>query len=200
MLWKREVFMSNTSNMIVGLLGVAAIGGAVVQGNKPPTDVNVINTPNVNVANTPTVNVGNVPTVVVQDNSEPVYFAFSGESGALHYSTPFADQYTVPAGKRLHITHASVIGSTGQGTEFSYLGIGARTPAFDTRVTNFLEVPRPSIVNSEARVHMNTSEVLDMWAESGDKVLVQVGRTNGFVGSPTAYFTFHISGYLVDAP
>jgi hypothetical protein len=191
--------MSNTSNMLVGLLGVAAIGGAVVQGNRPPTDVNVVNTPNVNVANTPTVNVGNVPTVKVQESGAPVYFSFTGQSGALHYETPTPDQYTVPEGKRLHITHASAIGSTGQGIEFSYLGIGVRTGVFDTRVTHFLDVPRPSIVNSDARVNMSTSEVLDMWAESGDTVKIFVGRTSGFQGSPPAYFTFHISGYLVDA-
>ena len=191
--------MSNTSNMLVGLLGVAAIGGAVVQGNKPPTDVNVVNTPNVNVANTPTVNVGNVPTVIVQDNSEPVYFSFSDESNALHHETSIPDQYTVPGGKRLHITHASVIASTGQGIEISYLGIGVRTEASDTRVTHFLDVPRPTIVNSDARVNVSTSEGLDMWAESGDRVMVQVGRTSAFQGSPPAYFTFHVSGYLVDA-
>lgn len=191
--------MSNTSNMLVGLLGVAAIGGAVVQGNRPPSDVNVVNTPNVNVANTPTVNVGNVPTVIVQDESEPVYFAFSGQSGALNYETPTPDQYTVPAGKRLHITHASVIGSTGQGVEFSYLGISIQTDAFNDRVNHFLSIPRPSIVNSDARVNVSTSQVLDMWGESGDKVAIRVGRTSGFQGSPAAFFTFHISGYLVDA-
>ena len=192
--------MSTTSNMVVGLLGVAAIGGAVVQGNRPPTDVNVVNTPTVNVASLPAVQVSSLPAVQIQDNREQVYFRFDGSSTSLVHEVPSEEQYEVPAGKRLHIRHVSATVSTGTGIEVSFMSIRALKPNLAVEVEHHLNVPRPSSLTSDNRMLVSTSEEMDIVAEAGDKVAFGLGRTTAFVGSPPAFFNAHVSGYLTDAP
>ena len=192
--------MSNTSNMLVGLLGVAAIGGAVVQGNRPPTDVNVVNTPTVNVGSLPAVQVSSLPAVQIQDNREQIYILFQGSSTSLVYQTPSADQYVVPEGKRLNIRHVSATVATGPGIEVSFMSIRAQKPGIEIEVEHHLNVPRPSALNSDNRMFTSTSQEMDIVAEAGDKISFGLGRTEAFVNTPAAVFNTHISGYLTNVP
>jgi hypothetical protein len=194
--------MSIATNAILAALGVATVGGAALtaspQGGRPPSDVNVVNTPTVNIGNTPTVNIGNFPTPTPVATREPAHIAFELSSSALLSSVPEADQYTVPEGKRLTIEFVSAQVVTSPPHEASFLQVQVNPSAPGTR-SHYIEVNSPK-TNFFPKNISSTSQEMHLVANSGEKIGFTFGQTDFTGGDPPSTVRMNLSGYLEDAP
>jgi len=162
------------------------------QGGRPATDVNVINTPSVNVANTPTVNIGNTVPVQIQSPArQKVFIQLEASSADNFGSTPLAERYTVPAGKRLVITQISVEGTVPNPDRL----IRARvlTENFELHSLDFSDARPTGTHNCYTGTHH-----FEWVLESGEVVWSQFQRTDTNDAAATT-FTM-MTGYLEDVP
>ena len=193
-------------------LFVLAPIASYAQGNKQPSDVNVVNTPNVKVVNTPTVNVGNTPSVNVvgtptvqvgntMANPLPVRDVDRPARQPFRTQTQFTMQNSediglpsitaVPAGKRLIIEYASVIADLPQ---------GQRITGVDLLLDGGFEFALLPVHTGESptgdgpRSHFRAGQQTTLYADHNVQILL---RRNGPTG--IANFRVSISGYLVDS-
>lgn len=156
------------------------------QGERPPSSVNVVNTPDVNVVNAPDVNVANTVRV-----SEPrreavnVEDIFTGDNGSAA-----GILFTVPPGKQLVVTYASASAAV-------LAGLQVRTVvrAVDGGGGSFSHHLKPVAVNASNFV---ASEPVQFRVDAGTRVEASM-NTNNFGSNPVT-LRVTISGYLVDVP
>ena len=189
-------FKQSLVALFVCLVTILAPSSARGQaGEKPTSNVSVVNTPNVNVVNTPNVNVANTVQV-----SEPrreavnVSGQFEGNNGQTS-----GVLYTVTPGKQLVVTYVSALAFVEDGQQaltvvravdengggdffFHYLKLVAVQTTFGS-ASSLASDPLQFRLDAGTRVEAS------MWATRAD-----------VIGSGFASLRVSISGYLVDVP
>jgi hypothetical protein len=216
--------LPGAANLARGILVISMVpsmalpGVAHAQAGRPPTevevtntpDVNVVNTPNVNVANTPSVEVTNSPTVelapgaAVRDRDNPALqpVQFSCEITLLDLDQIDSTSCgTLPSGKRLIIEYISAE---------AFVPTGQR-PIMRVNVTN-MDPFTTALSSIEYHFYFqdcgpvapssncyNLSELVRLYhTQVGFNVVLTFNRTGPFTGG--ASLTANFSGYLVDVP
>jgi hypothetical protein len=204
---KRRKIMFRIKNSLVALgfflaLSVCASTASYAQGAKPPSDVNVVNTPNVNVANTPTVNVGNTPGVsivnteanpaVVRDAADPARHAFHRSLTIVMSpgETAGSKQVLIPAGKRLVVEYLTVEGLLPAGQYVRGIVI-TTTVAGKNASYRILPLPAAGLPGVFA-----ADKPVRIYADSGGFDLSVAAFREGNTDSAT--FSIALAGYLVD--
>ena len=207
--------MSKVRNLLVAFsfffaLLVFTSSASYAQGNKQPSDVNVVNTPNVNVVNTPTVNVGNTlsvnvvgtPTVQVGNTAANPLPVRDAENPARQPFTetlvsPNKPSLTVPVGKRLVIEFVSGSGFITSGQKFLTTALQCTVYTKDG-VGNVLHNFTPSLMGTQNTGNnlfdiFSISQQTRLYVEPGGTVEIFMENTAGVVG-----LRFTVTGYLVD--
>ncbi|SRR6266545_1290746 len=150
------------------------------QNPKPPSDVNVVNTPSVR-------DVDNPAHQPVQANMACVAQNVLGCSETI---------YTVPPGKRLVIEFVSMEADL---TADQVAQMTMRTTVDGAEVTHRFPLTEPARVFQGEAVVAPISQQVRLYADAGTNVEMKARRNN--VGAAlNAFFRFSISGYLVDVP
>jgi hypothetical protein len=212
--------LSSLAGVCAGLLfasvcvGLVTAGPSVAQGGRPPSDVNVVNTPDVKVVNTPNVNVASLPAVQIGNgaaNAVPVEVTnLPGEQAASEpmtfnanflieapYSGNQVDIYTVPAGKRLVIEFLSVdFHDTIQrdhGVEIQVFETN-RTPRFSFAMDGkFREAG-----GSSHPFRDMVSKQVQIFAAPGSRVTLLASRSS--LGDAASSVVYAITGHLESVP
>ena len=158
------------------------------QSTRPPSDVNVVNTPNVTVTNTPS----------VRDADNPAHQPVQANMAC------FADNvlgcsetiYTVPSGKRLVIEFVSMEAGL---TADQVAQMTMKTTVDGAEVTHRFPLTEPARVFQGEAVVATLAQQVRLYADAGTSVEMKARRNN--IGAAfNAIFRFSISGYLVDVP
>ena len=192
---------------------------------KPPSDVNVVNTPSVNVVNTPTVQLAGTSTVqvsgttnvhvqndstspvVVQDVSTPKRTPFQAAptfpAPPFLNDNPVSATITVPAGKRLVIEHVSARAILPFQVQSPVVYFSISTTVAGVTVEHFLNVPQVFIFNCASCGNITETvnaagQEMKLYADAGATVQATALAT-GITGVSIA-INFSVSGYLEDAP
>jgi len=186
---------------------------------KPPSDVNVVNTPSVNVANAPTVNLAAgasvgispaantvrlanttaspLPVVDANDARQPFQASTSSIQDGTNVST--VTVATVPAGKRLVIEFVSATGQVPAGQHVAAMQITTIAPPTGGHTHELLVNGQPPFVNGDAL--FRASQQVRLYADPGSTGGADVRAhfiRSGIEGQ--GQFSVTISGYLVNVP
>ena len=200
------------TRFVVGVIAVLATITTFGQGSRPPSDVNVVNTPNVNVVNTPTVDarqlgswsvgINGTPNVTVGNTAGDPVLVRNVENAARHPFHATADCFTnelscsttiafVPAGKRLLIEYVSLQATSlpsGQvATMIISTLLGTRPAAH-----YFSPTPPATMLGTVTRAGLGQQVRI----HAGTETNVSVSGIKGVSGFGA--FSFTISGYLED--
>ncbi|MFI5385869.1 MAG: hypothetical protein ACHQ50_07085 [Fimbriimonadales bacterium] len=184
------VHVSGDSTVHIASDSTVQVSGTPTVQIAPDQGINVNNSPTVHIAPDATVHIASDQKLHIADNNgqflwDPLIQFVPGSDEA---DLAFADQYVVPAGKRLvieGISYATAETSLGRVT----LGVGG--PFLTLGNAYYLPVSAP--INGE----INSGTQMTIRLEAGQRVVVFANRVNTSSGSE---MEFSIAGRLEDAP